>query len=452
MSSPPLPAGPSSNVNPFHDWTEISARGLLPFAGYVFGHDLLELRPIGALQAQRHGRTRPDVSCSALSRCTFMQRARQDANRLQQIAVRLGDTMAEQERSLIQRTVTAVTHERGSRRWILSALVIAAVTLLMLPVRNTVSVLDVTLVYLLICFGVSLTLGSGPAILAAFLAFLAEAFFAAPSNDFRVERADEALTLVVFLVIATAGARLMEELRTQTIEAERLTELDRLRGGFVAAVSHDLQTPLTAIRAGLGLLETSAGDHLRPEELQLLGNARRNVDRLGLQINDLLALNRLEAGQFPIAVAPIDLRSVIADSVAVAYPLTEQKGQRLEIAVDRPLRVEGDQRYLGHALLNLVANAHTHTPPGTRITIGGRETAEGVLVEVADDGPGIPEHARAHLFDRFYRANSSGSGSGLGLSITKAIVERHGGRVWVESEPGHGTTFFVLLARGTAQE
>ena len=136
----------------------------------------------------------------------------------------------------------------------------------------------------------------------------------------------------------------------------------------------------------------------------------------------------------------------------MAHPLTEQKGQVLEVAVDRPLLVEGDQRYLEHALVNLVANAHYHTPPGTRITIGGRETADGVLLQVTDDGPGIPQLAREQLFDRFYRARCCHRGSGLGLSIAKAIVERHGGRVWVESEPGHGTTFSVAAAAPIAEE
>jgi two-component system OmpR family sensor kinase len=188
------------------------------------------------------------------------------------------------------------------------------------------------------------------------------------------------------------------------------------------------------------------------DEAQLLTNARRNVDRLGIQVDDLLSLNQLEAGEFPITVTLFDLRIVIANAVAVAHPLIEQKGQVLQIAADRPLLVEGDRRHLEQALVNLVANAHRHTPPGTRITVGGRETPDGVVLHVEDDGPGIPEHARRHLFERFYRVDATTAGSGLGLTIVNAVVERHGGRVWVESEHGQGTIFFVLLPHPMPEE
>jgi signal transduction histidine kinase len=262
------------------------------------------------------------------------------------------------------------------------------------------------------------------------------------------------LSLVAFVAAILARRLTLEQLATRRaqLEAEQLAELDRLRGNFVAAVSHDLQTPLTAIRAALGLLETSAGDHLLADEAQLLSNARRNVDRLGLQIDDLLLLNQLEAGQVPITVAPFDLRIVITDAVAVAHPLTEQKGQVLEMAVNGPLLVEGDRRRLEQALVNLVANAHYHTPSGTRITISGRETPDGVVLQVSDDGPGIPTQAQEHLFERFYRVEAGTAGSGLGLTIVKAIVDRHGGRIWVESKPGGGSAFFVWFPQPMPKE
>ena len=265
---------------------------------------------------------------------------------------------------------------------------------------------------------------------------------------------DVGVRLVRIALVAYAGAILAGRLtleqratRRAETEAEQWAELDRLRSNFVAAVSHDLRTPLTAVRAGLGLLEASAGDHLRVDEGHLLGTVRRNVDRLGIQIDDLLLLNQLEAGRCPITAVAIDLRAVIAGAVAVAHPLTGQKGQVLEVAVDRPLLVEGDRRRLEQVLVNLVANAHHHTPSGTHITVGGRETPDGILLRVEDDGPGIPEPARTHLFERFYRADAGTAGSGLGLAVVKAIVECHGGHVWVESDVGHGTTFSVLLPR-----
>lgn len=263
------------------------------------------------------------------------------------------------------------------------------------------------------------------------------------------------LRIVLVVVVAAILVRrlTLEQLATHRAqgEAEHLAELDRLRRNFVAAVSHDLQTPLTAARAGLGLLESSAVERLRQDERQLLANARRNIDRLGLQIDDLLSLNRIEAGEFGLTLAPLDVRAAIASAVAVTHPLVEQKGQSLQIDVTGPLPVDGDQRHLEQALVNLVANAHRHTAAGARIIIWGRETADGVLLRIEDDGPGIPPDAQQRIFDRFSQAGDS-AGSGLGLAIVQAIVERHGGRVWVESAPGSGACFFVSLPRQTPPE
>jgi signal transduction histidine kinase len=254
------------------------------------------------------------------------------------------------------------------------------------------------------------------------------------------------ITLARRLAEQQTAARLAQH------DAEHLTELDRLRGNFVAAVSHELQTPLTAVRAGLGLLEASATDRLRDDEAQILTNSRRNVDRLGRQINDLVTLNQIEAEQFQTDDALLDVRGVIAAVVAAMYPLIETRGQVVEVNAAEPLVIAGDQQRLEQALLNLVANAHHHTPPGTHITIGGRETPEGVLLSVTDDGPGIPDHARGRLFERLYRADLHHRGSGLGLPIAKAVIDRHGGRIWVESDSSQGATFYVLLPHPDERE
>jgi signal transduction histidine kinase len=276
-----------------------------------------------------------------------------------------------------------------------------------------------------------------------------------PPNEILADAATRTIADVFVAVGAVVAVRLMRLQQEATwraqSEAEKLAEFDRLRRTFVSETSHDLQTPLTSIRAGMGLLETSASGRLRGDELQLLKNVRRNVDRLGLQINDLLSFNQIQAEQFQIKVAPFDLRVVIANAVAIMQPLVEQKGQTLHVAIDQPLMVVGDQRHLEHAIVNLVANAHRHTSAATRIAIAGQETADGVLLQVEDDGPGIPDHAKARIFERFYRLDLSVSGSGLGLTIVQTVVEHHGGRIWFESKSGHGTSFFVLLPRHTDQ-
>ncbi|MBA3416214.1 MAG: HAMP domain-containing histidine kinase [Chloroflexia bacterium] len=230
-------------------------------------------------------------------------------------------------------------------------------------------------------------------------------------------------------------------------ETSRLEALDRLRADFVATVSHDLRTPLTAARAALVLVDASAGHALRADERELLANARRNVERLGLLIDDLLAYNQLAAGTLRLDREPLDLRAVATDAMAAVLPLLQATGQTLEIDLPAPLPSLGDAARLEQVFLNLLANAHRHTPPGTRISVSGRIAATEVHVRVADDGPGIPTGELEAIFGRFYRRDPHAGGSGLGLVIARAIVDLHGGRLWAESRPGAGASFFVALPR-----
>ena len=227
-------------------------------------------------------------------------------------------------------------------------------------------------------------------------------------------------------------------------EATRLEDLDRVRADFVATVSHDLRTPLTAARAALGLLDVSAGKGLRDDERELLANGRRNVERLGALIDDLLAYNQLEAGTLRLERAPLDLRGVVAEAMAAVHPLVRSAGQTLELDLPEPLPTEGDAARLEQVFLNLLVNAHRHTPEGTRVLVAGRADAGEVVVTVGDDGPGIAPEEREAVFRRFHRLGGEG-GSGLGLAIARAIMEMHGGRVTAEDGPGGGALFRVAL-------
>jgi signal transduction histidine kinase len=233
--------------------------------------------------------------------------------------------------------------------------------------------------------------------------------------------------------------------RTVRDEAERLEQLDHVRGAFISTVSHNLQTPLTAARAGLGLAETSLAGRLRPDEQQLLANVRRNIERLRIHINDLLAYNQLEAGALRLEPEHLDLRTVVTDAMSMVYPLIREKGQVLEVDIPEPLPYTGDRRRLEQVVVNLLSNAHRHTPPGTHITISGRADRRDACLSVSDDGPGIPKPELEDIFERFHRIDASQDGSGLGLPIARGIVALHGGRIWAESEPGKGTAFQVVL-------
>ena len=226
---------------------------------------------------------------------------------------------------------------------------------------------------------------------------------------------------------------------------ERLGELDRLRERFVSSVSHNLRTPLTATRAGLGLLEASTHGRLRPEERDLLENARRNTARLGMIVDDLLAYNRLEAGTLHLEREPLDLRAVVTEAASSVHPLLREKGQMLEMDLPDALPGEGDPRLLEQAVVNLLENAHLHTPEGTRVLVSGRVSDDGLSLTVSDDGPGIPGSETEAVFRRFYRPGSEEGGSGLGLAIVRGIVEMHGGRVRAENRPRMGAMFVVVL-------
>ncbi len=228
--------------------------------------------------------------------------------------------------------------------------------------------------------------------------------------------------------------------RFNRAKAERHAELDRLRGVFVSSVSHDLRTPVTAMRAGLGMLEMSLHDRLRSDEEQLLATARRNSERLGLLIDDLLTYHQLEAGTMQLARTPLDLAGAVTGAVAALRPLLEEKGQCVTIDLAEPLPSTGDQRRLEQALVNVLANAHQHTPEGTQVHITSKGTPLELILTIADDGPGIPEEDLERVFGRFYRLAPAGGGSGLGLAIARSIVELHGGRMWAESAGGHGTS------------
>ncbi len=231
-------------------------------------------------------------------------------------------------------------------------------------------------------------------------------------------------------------------------EAARLADLDRQRAAFIATVSHDVQTPLTALRAGLGFVEMGAGAALSPDVRELLAASRRNVDRLRLQIDNLLAVSRLDAGALRPERVSLDLRTLALEALAMVRPLFLEKGQAAEADLPTALPIVGDPRLLEEALVNLLANAHRHTPAGARVAVSGRVVGDEVHLIVSDNGPGIPAAELEAIFARFH--HGVGGGTGLGLSIVRAVVELHGGRVWAESPRDSGAAFHVTLPASAA--
>lgn len=233
-------------------------------------------------------------------------------------------------------------------------------------------------------------------------------------------------------------------------------ELERQRDEFLANVSHDLRTPLTAIKHSIEVVLANE-PRATPRPLhELFVNIDQATARMAALVDDLLALSRLQAGKVRLHSASCDLAELAAGVIRGIEPLAAARRQLLELdRPSKPVTIDADAERLGQALLNLVSNAHKYGRPGGTIRVGVAERDGHALLSVADDGPGIPEAEHERIFERFYRAEGEATrgspGSGLGLPIARALVELHGGRVWVESEPGAGATFHVALPlRGTA--
>ena len=230
----------------------------------------------------------------------------------------------------------------------------------------------------------------------------------------------------------------------------RLKELDKIKSEFVSIVSHDLRTPLTVIRGYVELLPRVGP--LNDQQREFVAHIESSMTNIVALIGDLLDIGRIEAGvdwdMQSTALAPI-----ITAAVQELQAAATLKHHTLTSAVDDLSRVPGNARRLRQVVDNLVTNALKYTPDGGQIAVTAREDGDFVLLQVRDNGLGMALDDQRHIFDKFYRVRSEATdhiqGSGLGLSIVKAIVEKHRGRVWVESEPGHGSTFTVVLPNST---
>jgi two-component system sensor histidine kinase KdpD len=261
------------------------------------------------------------------------------------------------------------------------------------------------------------------------------------ARDVREFDADERdAALAVAATVAEALER--ERLTAAVAETAALRATERMRSEFFDTVSHELRTPLTAISAALELVEHRDG----AQKGSPVDHARRNAERLRRTVDDLLDMARLRGRGIALNVRPVGCREVLEDVAAAHAPLAAQHDQRFSVRCDA-LDVDVDRARLAQALGNLVANALKYTPRGTLVELAAESAAGEVRFSVTDHGTGIPLAARPRLFERFYRVgrDSALTGSGLGLSIAKALVELHGGRIWLEDPPEGGTRFVIAL-------
>jgi two-component system OmpR family sensor kinase len=232
----------------------------------------------------------------------------------------------------------------------------------------------------------------------------------------------------------------------ETAFAARAASEGRLRR-FVGDASHELRTPLTSIRGYAELFRRGAADH--PEDLaKAMRRIEEEAHRMGSLVDDMLLLARLDQGR-PVERRPVDLTRITRDAVDDARAVAPNRP--IDYSPNGAIFVPGDEARLRQVLGNLLQNANRHTPPDTPVHVRVLSNDDEAVIEVADEGPGVPGDDANRVFERFWRSDPSraraSGGAGLGLAIVAAIAAAHGGHAEVQSTPGHGSTFRVHLPR-----
>ncbi len=244
--------------------------------------------------------------------------------------------------------------------------------------------------------------------------------------------------------------RVAERTRDLNAAYERLQALDQMKDQFVSSVSHELRTPIANIQLYLNLLDKG-----KPEKrVVYVETLHREAARLNKMIEDLLDISHLDMGKTELRFAAVDINRVVAHLVAERQPDASARQLTLESALLPALKeVYADAALLTQAVSNLLSNAINFTPPGGRVLCGTAYRSyadrEWITVTVQDDGPGIAADEQLHVGERFYRGRAARNykvpGTGLGLAMCKEIIDRHGGRLTIESEVGQGSSFTLWL-------
>jgi len=231
----------------------------------------------------------------------------------------------------------------------------------------------------------------------------------------------------------------------------KLKEMEKMKSDFFSLMAHELRTPLASIKEGTNLLLKGVGEEDKEKRRTLLTVIAEESNRLIDLVNSLLDLSKMEAGMMALNLEKSDIRPLINKVVSGMEPLAMAKNVSIKVEIPQDLPyIKMDGERILRALRNLMGNAIKFTPGGGHVTISARPVEKGVSVSVADTGPSIPKEDLNVIFDKFKQVtimtHNEIKGTGMGLAIVKHIISAHGGKVWVESEPGHGCTFIFLLS------
>ena len=245
--------------------------------------------------------------------------------------------------------------------------------------------------------------------------------------------------------------RIAKDITEKKRYEQRLKELDKMKSDFVSNVSHELRTPLTSIKGSVDNMLDGLTGSLNEKQVRYLTRIKSNTDRLSRLINDLLDLSRIEAGRVEVRPTSLTLTALAEEVAEQVKALAAEKRIQIEVPSSDPrITAWADRDKVTQILTNLIGNAIKFTPQNGKINVALESDGdEHVQISIADTGPGILPEERNKIFSKFYQVanleKQKPRGSGLGLAISKALVEMHGGKIWVESELGKGSTFYFTL-------
>ena len=344
--------------------------------------------------------------------------------------------------------------KRRGLAYLVSLVTVAVATLAALPAYPAAN--DFPALLLLAAVAISASVGGyGPAIVSTLAGFLSlDFFFENPPYSFTISDVGTPLDLIAFLFVAvllgTLNARLRAARQHASAARADAEAALRTRDEALAIVSHDLRTPLTAIKTSVSTLRNPGTPLADGTRLELLGTIEAEADRLVHFVSDALTMTRLEAGITPDRQwnALGEIVSAVLDRL---NPLLGDRPVTFDVPDTLPL-ARFDAGLLEQALSNLLENVGVHTPPGTALSIMGRIDDGCVRVEVSDAGAGIPPASRDRVFGKFERLSDGGIGTGLGLAIARAATEAQDGQLLVEDSPLGGARFILIVPNALALE
>jgi signal transduction histidine kinase len=265
-------------------------------------------------------------------------------------------------------------------------------------------------------------------------------------GEFPPEVVDVLKTFATQSALAIQNARLFREIADKSAQLEAAS---RHKSEFLANMSHELRTPLNAIIGFSEILAEKMFGDVNEKQTEYLQDILESGRHLLSLINDILDLSKVEAGRMELELSEFDLPTAIDNALILVRERASRRGIRLGSTVDpRLAMIDGDERKVKQVLLNLLSNALKFTPEGGRIDVGARLDGESAEVSVTDTGIGIAPEDQQAVFEEFRQvgtADKKAEGTGLGLALSRKFIELHGGRIWVKSEPGTGSTFTFTL-------